>query len=380
MKRLILATGTVLVCLIPLVLIYAAGVFAYSRYFFDSQAELPGWPDSKDFGDPAEWQTEYPQKVRILAMNGGALYGLAELEVLKVIEERSGKPIHELFDFVAGSSTGAIIAGLLFSPTQGGGQPMTAEQALEGYEEFAKEILGIPFYHRVLSGHGLFTSAIPNEGRIQVFAKAFGETKFNDLVRPAMFPSFSQKENGLRVFRNWDTVEGNIYLRSLVTAVTSAPVYFPAVTLSGEHASGEFLGDAAMILNAPGDIAYLHARTNLPEHQEFIVVSLGSKLEQPVSTETAEGGGLIKWFFPMMRMVFSGEATVSSHALARHADFESSIQIESYFLSPSTVSGVTGFNPKQGNIEKIRASGQGYVQENSKLIDEVVQVLTTSSQ
>ncbi len=376
MKRLIQIVGTVLVCMIPLVLIYAASVFFYGRYFYDSQSELPGWPDTKDFDDPLEWRTDDPKRVRILAMNGGALYGLAELEVLKALEEKSGKPVHELFDFVAGSSTGAIIAALLFSPSGENGQPITAEKALEDYEQYAREILGIPIYHKILTGHGLFGPAIPNEGRFRVYEQAFGDTRFNDLLRPAMFPSYSQKENGLRVFRNWDTVEGNIYLHSLVTAVTSAPVYFPAVTFSGEHASGEFLGDAAMILNAPGEIAYLHARSNLPEHQEFVVVALGSKLRQPVSPATAEGGGLIKWFFPMMHMVFNGEATVSSHALQRHADFESSIDIDSYFLSPDAVTGVNGFNPKQENIDQIRASGQRYVKENTELIDKVVKKLT----
>ncbi len=375
MKRLLLVTATVLAWLVPLALIYAASVYTYGRYFYESQSQLPGWPDTSEFGDPVEWQTKDARKVRILAMNGGALYGLSELEVLKAIEARSGKPIYELFDFVAGSSTGAVIAALLFSPSQDDGPPLSAEKVLEGYEEFATEILGVPLYHRILSGHGLFSPVIPNEGRIQVFKETFGDRTFNELLRPAMFPSFSQKENGLRVFRNWDKVEGNVYLRSLVTAVTSAPIYFPAITFSGEHASGEFIGDAAMILNAPGEIAYLHARTHLPEHQEFIVVSLGSKLEQPVSTETAEGGGLIKWFFPLMRMVFSGEATVSSHALDRHADFESSIEIKSYFLSPNTVKGVNGFNPKPENIAKIRASGQSYVAQNSDLIDEVVGVL-----
>lgn len=379
MKRLILLTGTVLVCLIPIALIYAASVYAYGRYFYASQTALPGWPDNSAFSDPVQWQTEDPQRVRILAMNGGALYGLAELEVLKAIEERSGKRIHELFDFVAGSSTGAIIAALLFSPSQNGDQPMTAAQALDGYQSFADDILSIPLYHKILTGHGLFGPAIPNDGRIQVFENTFGEMQFNDLLRPAMFPSFSQKENGLRVFRNWDNVEGNLYLSSLVTAVTSAPVYFPAVTLSGEHSSGAFLGDAAMILNAPGDIAYLHARTNLPKHQEFVVVSLGNQLEQPISTVIAEGGGLLKWFFPMMRMVMSGEATVSSHALERHADFESSIEVKSFLLSPKRVAGVTGFDPRQTSIDKIRASGQQFVEQNSDQIDKVLRALTASS-
>ena len=49
-------------------------------------------------------------------MDGGAIRGLIPALVLAEIESRSGRPIAQLFDLVAGTSTGAIIACALTQP------------------------------------------------------------------------------------------------------------------------------------------------------------------------------------------------------------------------------------------------------------------------
>lgn len=51
--------------------------------------------------------------IRLLAIDGGGTRGLAALEVLGHLEKNCNKKICELFDYVVGVSTGAIIAGLL---------------------------------------------------------------------------------------------------------------------------------------------------------------------------------------------------------------------------------------------------------------------------
>lgn len=51
--------------------------------------------------------------VRILSMDGGGMKGIATLRLLKQLEERTGCRIHELFDLIAGTSTGGILATAL---------------------------------------------------------------------------------------------------------------------------------------------------------------------------------------------------------------------------------------------------------------------------
>ena len=53
--------------------------------------------------------------MRVLAIDGGGIRGLIPALVCTEIERRSGRRVFELFDLIAGTSTGGIIAGLIAS-------------------------------------------------------------------------------------------------------------------------------------------------------------------------------------------------------------------------------------------------------------------------
>lgn len=60
--------------------------------------------------------SEAPSKdkpYRILSLDGGGAKGFYSLGVLREIEGMTGRPLHETFDLVFGTSTGAIIAALI---------------------------------------------------------------------------------------------------------------------------------------------------------------------------------------------------------------------------------------------------------------------------
>ncbi|NJD29464.1 MAG: hypothetical protein FIA92_14360, partial [Chloroflexi bacterium] len=48
---------------------------------------------------------------RILAIDGGGMRGLIPAVALAGLERMTGRPAREAFDFLAGTSTGAVIAG-----------------------------------------------------------------------------------------------------------------------------------------------------------------------------------------------------------------------------------------------------------------------------
>lgn len=47
---------------------------------------------------------------RILCLDGGGIKGLVLIQLLLAVEEAAGRPILQLFDWIAGTSTGGILA------------------------------------------------------------------------------------------------------------------------------------------------------------------------------------------------------------------------------------------------------------------------------
>ncbi|MEM6460361.1 MAG: patatin-like phospholipase family protein [Pseudomonadota bacterium] len=363
--------------LLFLAVLALAGIgYGYSHYLANYEYQFRAWPDPSQFDAPVALQTDTPRYARILSIQGGALLGLADLEVLSAIEERSGQPIYELFDFVAGSSTGAIIATLLLLPQEDTGKPMSAAEAIRAYDEFASSILSAPAYHNILTTYGFFGPALTNWKRVETAQQLFGTAQFADLLRPTMFPSYSQKTGDLKMFRNWDALEANIYLWPLVSAVTSVPSVFPAIALIGNEPGSYFYGDPALVLNQPANEAYLHARTNLDDIEKFQVVALGSKRDFTITDDIGVRGGMLAWFTPAFRLLYRGQSDVSYGALDRHASFDSSVDVSLTVLSPSVPGNTSSLDPSASNREFIREKGREYIAKNGDAIDKLVKELT----
>ncbi|KAJ4813221.1 Patatin [Rhynchospora pubera] len=76
--------------------------------------------------------------IRILSMDGGGMKGLATVQILKQIEEGTGKKIHEMFDLICGTSTGGMLAIAL------GIKLMTLVQCEEIYKNLGKLVFAEP--------------------------------------------------------------------------------------------------------------------------------------------------------------------------------------------------------------------------------------------
>lgn len=171
----------------------------------------------------------------ILSIDSGGVRGIIPARILQEIEEKTGKPIAELFDMVSGTSTGAIIAaGLtLPDPAHPTKPKFSAKDMLNFYFHDAPKIFP---EMRFKSLRKLSTGALYDPKPLEdIMARNFKDAKMRDALTSLLIPVTDIKN-----FRPvWithlkgqkDTSKegwGSMLMREAIRATTSAPTYFPA--------------------------------------------------------------------------------------------------------------------------------------------------------
>jgi uncharacterized protein len=169
-------------------------------------------------------------KKTILSIDGGGMRGVIPVKMLAYLEEQTGKPAYELFDLVAGTSTGAIIAAGL-------GLGLTAQQMLEAvYRDRLPrsfgETKGCAFWFRFVVRNRLrymypmtpFLNAMAEftqRKRIRDMDKCIVLLTAKDL-RTSNTYYIVNHGPGAAAFADWP-------ISGAVAASGAVPVYFPAV-------------------------------------------------------------------------------------------------------------------------------------------------------
>lgn len=86
-------------------------------------------------GHSPQLQTEY---LRVLSVDGGGIRGIVVIELMKRLEEMTGKGIFELFDFICGVSTGSILVCGLSA------KPRTLAEGQQLYKDVARKVFHTP--------------------------------------------------------------------------------------------------------------------------------------------------------------------------------------------------------------------------------------------
>jgi len=124
--------------------------------------------------------------VRAFSIDGGGIRGIIPASILAALEQGVGRKLHEIFDLVAGTSTGGIIA-LGIGTAANGGRPYRPADLVELYVEngpriFAKNLL-TPI--KSLIGPKYTPYALE-----EVLEKFFGTTELSSALTPLLISSY----------------------------------------------------------------------------------------------------------------------------------------------------------------------------------------------
>ena len=228
--------------------------------------------------------------MKILAIDGGGIRGLIPARVLAEIERRCGRPAGELFDLVAGTSTGAIIACALTKP-----DPLPAAQIARIYLEEGPQIFDRSLLKRITSVGGYLDERYEADGLLASLRRHFGTARLPD-ARPAILLTAYDLERRSALFLRRDD---DLSMVDAAHAGCAAPSYFEPVRLGSAT-----LVDGGVFATNPAMCAYAQAAGDLE-----LLVSLGTgEHTRPLQYEEVKGWGRLEWARPVLDVVFDGTA------------------------------------------------------------------------
>ena len=258
--------------------------------------------------------------VKILAIDGGGIRGIIPAMLLAQIENLTGRPIAALFDLVAGTSTGGILALGLTIPKTAAAPLHAAQDLAEMYEHEGPRIFSRSLGRKIVACGNLIEEKYCASGIEAVLHDYFGESRLRDAVTDVLIPSYEIACSFPFFFKSSNARQRPDYdfpARLVGRATSAAPTYFEPMKLpSGTNSDYYTLIDGGVFANNPAACALVEARTTHPEAGDFLVVSLGTgSLNHCLSYGQTKYWGVARWAAPLLSIVFDGVSATVDYQL-----------------------------------------------------------------
>ena len=325
--------------------------------------------------------------VKILSIDGGGIRGIIPAMVLAELERRTGKPIAESFDLVAGTSTGGLLSLVAAMPDENGQPRYPARDYPRLYTEYSKQIFTRTRWDAILAFDNWRVRRYPNTGIDETLEMIFEDVEIRDALTDILITSYDIERRQPFFFRSTRAKQGercNFRMRDVVRATTAAPTFFePAVVDNSDDPDDPFvLVDGSMTSINPALCAYVEARGMYPDAGDFVVVSLGTgNLTQPLPYDEVRSWGLLDWARPVTDMMFDGTSRTVDYQmkqlLPRFEDgtnryFRLQKQIEGIDHRMDDVSAVS--------LTLIRQWGEELIEESDATLDAICELISSEDE
>jgi len=262
-------------------------------------------------------------KEAILSIDGGGVRGAIPAVVLSELERRAAAPVCELFDVIAGTSTGGILALGLACPDGDGAPLYRAADLVELYRRDGPAI----FPHELLGKvRQLFAPKYPERGRRAALEQRFGTTRLSEALTEVIVTAYDIEGRRPVFFRTADALGDGSYdfaMADVAMATSAAPTYFPPVQLAnpGEPGTTMALVDGGVFANNPGMCGFVDRTTVQGRRGATLMVSIGTgRLTEPLPYRRARRWGLVGWGRHIIDVVFDGVTESVEYELGKVLD------------------------------------------------------------
>ncbi|NXS09143.1 PLPL8 phospholipase, partial [Neodrepanis coruscans] len=312
--------------------------------------------------------------IRVLTIDGGGTRGLLALQTLRKLEELTGKPVYQLFDYICGVSTGAILAfmlGLFHIP-------------LDDCEELYHKLGSDVFKQNVILGtvkmgwnHAFYDSDIWEK----MLKEKMGSNLMIETARKSECPKVAAVSTIVNrgtplkafVFRNYNHFPGvkshyiggcQYKLWQAIRASSAAPGYFQEYVLGNDLHQ-----DGGLLLNNPSALAVHECKCLWPNVPLQCLISLGTgRYESEVKTNVTHTSLKAK----LTNVINSATDTEEVHTM-----LDALLPPDTYFrFNPLMNEDIPLDESRKEKLSQLQTDGIRYLERNEEKLRKAAKILT----
>jgi uncharacterized protein len=297
--------------------------------------------------------------MRVLAIDGGGIRGLIPALVLTELERRAGRRVFEMFDLIAGTSTGGILACALCAP-----DPLPASELVALYEDEGPNIFSRSLFQRIKSADGLLDEKYDDAALDRALERFLGNKRLAEARPNLIVPAYDTALPGPYFFKTTKaqaTPETDDFPLSLVArAPSAAPTYFEPLD-AGERA----LVDGGVFAVNPAMCAFAEVLKEV-DAREVVLLSLGTgQHTNKRSFDEIKNWGLAKWARPILDVVFDGVSDAVDYQLDHVLSAERYWRLQTELTRASDDMD----DASEDNLAKLRGHAEDLIRERSATLD-----------
>lgn len=263
----------------------------------------------------------------ILCLDGGGMRGIVPVMVLQKLESimrASGadKAFQSYFDFIAGTSTGGLIASSLTFPDKLENVEFNETNQVDfkfledTYMSIGKKIFPSSSGLRGIVNvpHQVIGDKYPVAGIESVLSEWFSDTKLNEAKVPTLLMAYNLSEGKEAMLKSYES--NDMTVAQACRATSAAPTYFAPLEFEGS-----LLADGGVTANNPALYAYYEAKKLYPNCTKFHILSLGTAA-QIHRTKNDEVSGLINWIDQVSPMYMTAQKQTVEYVLNKMPDVD----------------------------------------------------------
>ncbi len=251
--------------------------------------------------------------MKVLSIDGGGIRGLIPALVLCEIEERTGKRVAELFDFMAGTSTGGILTCALARKGADGRPLLSAQEIADIYVEEGPKIFRRSLLKRLFSVGGWVDERYEDDGLNAALDRYLGDERLSGALCDVFVTAYDIHDRFAFFFRSARARTDPTYdftLAATARATSAAPTYFEPVEVTDRAGARTYpLIDGGIYAVNPAMCAYADLVRDGHRDDLAVMLSLGTGAHTRAYTfDETRWWGQLGWARPALDMVFDGVA------------------------------------------------------------------------